>query len=91
MVGTPTTSDTDSTFTYKITGQRRSSTTALRLRGGYNRATRAPNLGELFLNAAGDLHHRRRNFGDPCGLRSNAPFGAGGVAAGIRSDPADSG
>jgi iron complex outermembrane recepter protein len=50
----------------------------VRLRGGFNRATRAPNLGELFL-AQQELFTAAGNFGDSCGLRSNAPFGAGGV------------
>jgi outer membrane receptor protein involved in Fe transport len=50
----------------------------LYLRGGYNRATRAPNIGELFL---GDQQFFGAGgaYGDPCGLRSTAPFGAGGV------------
>lgn len=51
----------------------------MRLRGGYNRATRAPNLGELFLNTQEIFTIGGANFGDPCALRSNAPFGAGGV------------
>lgn len=54
-------------------------TNSFRLRGGFNRATRAPNLGELFLPlqeyfAGGPV------FGDPCSVRSLAPFGAGGAA-----------
>ncbi len=71
--------DTDSTFTYKITGNWQFNDW-LRLRGGYNRATRAPNLGELFLNVQEIFTIGGANFGDPCGLRSNAPYGAGGVA-----------
>lgn len=55
----------------------------LRLRGGMNRATRAPNLGELFLNRQEIFTIGGANFGDPCGLRSNATYGAGGV----RPDP----
>lgn len=51
---------------------------SLRFRGGFNRATRAPNLGELFLNSQ-EIFTGGGNFGDPCGIRSNAPFGAGGV------------
>jgi iron complex outermembrane recepter protein len=50
----------------------------LRLRGGFNRATRAPNLGELFLSQQ-EIFTGGGSFGDSCGLRSNAPFGAGGV------------
>jgi iron complex outermembrane recepter protein len=70
--------DTDSTFTYKITGNWQFNDW-LRLRGGYNRATRAPNLGEMFLNVQ-EIFTVGGNFGDPCGLRSNAPYGAGGAA-----------
>src|SRR5690606_26903933 len=40
---------TDETWTYKINGSWMVND-SLRFRGGYNRATRAPNLGELFLN-----------------------------------------
>ena len=50
-----------------------------RLRGGFNRATRAPNLGELFLNPQEIFAVGGNNFGDPCGLRSTAPYGAGGT------------
>ncbi len=50
----------------------------LRVRGGFNRATRAPNLGELFLNQQEIFTVGGANFGDACGLRNNAPFGAGG-------------
>src|SRR5690606_20802575 len=50
----------------------------VRLRGGFNRATRAPNLGELFLNPQ-EIFTAGGNFGDPCGVRSNAPWGARGV------------
>jgi len=68
---------TDSTKTYKINGNIEIND-YLRLRGGYNRSTRAPNLGELYLNlqqvfGAGGV------YGDPCGPLSNSPFGAGGV------------
>ncbi len=51
----------------------------LRVRGGFNRATRAPNLGEMFLNQQEIFTVGGANFGDACGLRSNAPFGAGGA------------
>lgn len=51
----------------------------VRLRGGFNRATRAPNLGEMFLNEQ-EIFTVQTSFGDPCGLRSLAPFGAGGAA-----------
>jgi outer membrane receptor protein involved in Fe transport len=49
-----------------------------RLRGGFNRATRAPNLGELFLNQQ-EIFTGGGNFGDACSVRSNAPYGAGGT------------
>lgn len=49
----------------------------LRLRGGFNRATRAPNLGELFLNPQ-EIFTGGGSFGDPCSPRANAPYGAGG-------------
>jgi iron complex outermembrane receptor protein len=51
----------------------------IRVRGGFNRATRAPNLGEMFLNEQ-EIFTVQTAFGDPCGLRSLAPFGAGGQA-----------
>ncbi len=50
----------------------------LRFRGGFNRATRAPNLGELFLNQQ-EIFTGGGAFGDSCGSRSNFPYGAGGV------------
>jgi len=50
----------------------------VRLRGGFNRATRAPNVGELFLNPQ-ELFTAGGSFGDACGLRSSAPFGASGT------------
>ncbi len=49
-----------------------------RVRGGYNRATRSPNLGELFLNQQ-EIFTGGGNFGDPCSVRANAPWGAGGT------------
>jgi outer membrane receptor protein involved in Fe transport len=51
----------------------------LRFRGGYNRASRAPNLGELFLSRQMIFTVGAALFGDPCGVRSNSPFGAGGT------------
>lgn len=70
----------DSTSTYKALGNIEVNDW-LRLRGGYNRATRAPNVGEKFLGLQEVfLRGVSNNFGDPCGLRSNAPFGAGGAA-----------
>jgi outer membrane receptor protein involved in Fe transport len=54
-------------------------TKSFRIRGGFNRATRAPNLGELFLGEQ-EYFGGGANFGDPCSVRSTAPFGAGGAA-----------
>jgi len=52
----------------------------LRFRGGYNRAVRAPNLGELFLNVQEIFSATAGNpYGDACGVRSNSPYGAGGT------------
>src|SRR5690606_5884062 len=70
-------SATDETWTYKFNGSWQVND-SLRFRGGYNRATRAPNLGELFLNLQ-EVFGGGGTFGDPCGLRSNSPFGAGGA------------
>jgi outer membrane receptor protein involved in Fe transport len=76
-------STTDSTDTYKINANIQVNDW-VRLRGGYNKANRAPNLGELFLPL-------QQNFtgsgvyGDACALRSNAPFGAGGARADVSS------
>ncbi len=70
---------TDSTTTYKINANIEINH-ALRLRGGYNRATRAPNLGEMFLPLQ-QLYTSTGAYGDPCGVLSNSPFGAGGAAA----------
>jgi outer membrane receptor protein involved in Fe transport len=64
-------------WTYKILGDWQI-TDFLRARGGYNRATRAPNVGELFLGDQ-QFFGAGGNYGDPCGFRSNAPFGAGGA------------
>ena len=72
--------DSDSNSTYKALFNIKAKD-GLRLRGGYNRATRAPNVGEKFLGLQEVfLRGITTNFGDPCGLRSNAPYGAGGAA-----------
>jgi iron complex outermembrane receptor protein len=55
-------------------------TNSLRVRAGYNRATRAPNLGELYLGEQ-EYFGGGAQFGDPCSLRSTAPFGAGAAVA----------
>ncbi|MGH8226322.1 MAG: TonB-dependent receptor domain-containing protein [Steroidobacteraceae bacterium] len=60
----------------------------LRLRGGFNRAVRAPNLGELYLGEQ-EFFGGAGQFGDPCSLRSIAPFGAGDAAADL--SPRDAG
>ncbi len=68
-------STTDSTDTYKINANIQINE-FVRFRGGYNKATRAPNLGELFL----PLQQNFTGSGvytDACSLRSTAPFGAG--------------
>ncbi len=55
-------------------------TNALRMRAGYNRATRAPNLGELYLGEQEYFVVGGNNYGDPCSLRSLSPFGATSAA-----------
>jgi outer membrane receptor protein involved in Fe transport len=50
----------------------------IRLRGGYNLAVRAPNLGELFQGPS-EVFGGGTNYGDPCSVLSQAPFGAGGT------------
>lgn len=67
----------DKEWTYKVLANWEV-TEWLRLRGGYNRAIRAPNLGELFL-AQQEIFAIGGNFGDPCSVRANAPWGAGGT------------
>lgn len=47
---------------------------SLRFRGGYQRANRAPNIGELFLPVTQAVQGIA--FGDPCGTNSTAPWGA---------------
>jgi outer membrane receptor protein involved in Fe transport len=71
---------TSSTRTYKALANIEVND-ALRIRGGYNRANRAPNLGELFLDLQQIFTGSGGLFSDACSLRSNAPFGAGGAAA----------
>ena len=69
---------TDSTFTWKALANAQI-TDWLRFRGGFNRATRSPNLGELFLPQQQGGPGGASAYGDPCSLRSNSPFGAGGA------------
>jgi outer membrane receptor protein involved in Fe transport len=48
-----------------------------RLRGGYNRATRAPNISELFLARTQNAFGTPAQFGDPCSQRNTEPdYGA---------------
>jgi iron complex outermembrane recepter protein len=70
---------TDSTDTFKALANIQVND-ALRFRGGFNRANRAPNLGELFLELQQIFTGGFGITTDPCGLRSNATFGAGGAA-----------
>lgn len=74
--------NTDSTDTYKINANIQINDW-LRFRGGYNKATRAPNLGELFLPLQ-QIFGGGGVYGDPCSLASNSPFGAG---AALPNDP----
>jgi iron complex outermembrane recepter protein len=69
---------TDSTTTFKVNGNIEFND-YVRLRGGFNRANRAPNLGELYLNLQ-QIFTGAGTYGDPCSLISNSPFGAGGAA-----------
>lgn len=55
----------------------------LRFRAGYNRAIRSPNLGELYLNPQEFFSIGTTNYGDPCSVRSNAPWGAGGTTLAV--------
>jgi outer membrane receptor protein involved in Fe transport len=79
-------SSTDSTNSYMISANIQVND-SIRFRGGFNRATRAPNLGELYLPLQQIFTFGSSNFGDPCSLRSNNPFGAGGAAQSV--NPAD--
>ena len=77
---------TDDTETYKALASIEVSD-ALRVRGGYNRANRAPNLGELFLNLQEIFTGSGGLFSDACSLRSNATYGAGGAALDAEISP----
>jgi outer membrane receptor protein involved in Fe transport len=70
---------TDGTDTYKLLANWQVND-ALRVRGGFNRANRAPNLGELFLDLQQIFTGSGGLFSDACSLRSNATYGAGGAA-----------
>jgi iron complex outermembrane recepter protein len=73
--------DTPNAVTFKVNMDAQI-TNSLRLRAGFNRATRAPNLGELGLGEQ-EYFGSAAAFGDPCSVRSTAPFGAGGAAADV--------
>ena len=64
---------TGSSWTYKILGDWQV-TDWLRFRGGYNRAERAPNIGELFLSAQQTFGVNNR--GDVCSLENPNSFSA---------------
>ena len=67
-------------YTYKIMGDLEVND-YVRLRGGFNLAVRAPNLGELFDGPA-EVFGSGSSYGDACSAFSTAPFGAGGAAQG---------
>ena len=66
-------STTGTSYTYKILGDLEL-TDWLRFRGGYNRAERAPNIGELFLAASQTFG--ANSVGDPCSLANPLSFSA---------------
>ena len=66
-------STTGTSYTYKILGDWEV-TDWLRFRGGYNRAERAPNIGELFLQAQQTFGGN--TVGDPCSLANPLSFSA---------------
>ncbi|WP_338245035.1 TonB-dependent receptor domain-containing protein [Aurantiacibacter hainanensis] len=66
-------STTGTSYTYKILGDWEV-TDWLRVRGGFNRAERAPNIGELFLQASQTFGVNAA--GDPCSLANPLPFSA---------------
>jgi outer membrane receptor protein involved in Fe transport len=73
-------------YTYKLMGDYEVND-YIRLRGGYNLAVRAPNLGELY-NGPAEVFGQGSSYGDACSLFSTAPFGAGGAAPGYASTAA---
>ncbi|TIX50133.1 TonB-dependent receptor domain-containing protein [Alteraurantiacibacter aquimixticola] len=66
-------STTGTSYTYKILGDWEV-TDWLRFRGGFNRAERAPNIGELFL--AAQQTFGGNTAGDPCSLANPLSFSA---------------
>jgi outer membrane receptor protein involved in Fe transport len=73
-------------WTYKILGDFEIDD-YVRLRGGYNLAVRAPNLGELFQGPS-EVFGQGSSYGDACSLLSTAPFGAGGAATTLQGQNA---
>jgi iron complex outermembrane recepter protein len=51
-----------------------SATRSMRLRGGFNQASRAPNTAELFQSATA-IFETTFSTGDPCGVNTNAAWG----------------
>jgi len=66
-------STTGTSYTYKILGDWEV-TDWLRIRGGFNRAERAPNIGELFL--AAQQTFAVNTAGDPCAINNPLSFSA---------------
>jgi iron complex outermembrane receptor protein len=64
-------------WTYKILGDYKVTDWA-RIRGGYNKAVRAPSVGEAYF-AFTQNFSAGASFGDPCSLQSTASWGAGGA------------
>jgi len=73
-------------YTYKLMGDLEVND-YVRLRGGYNLAVRAPNLGELFQGPS-EVFGAGSSYGDACSVLSTAPFGAGGGGLGYASSGA---
>ena len=69
-------STTGTSYTYKVLGDWEV-TDWMRIRGGYNRAERAPNIGELFLSAQQSFGFN--NLGDLCAVGNPSAFSAGGT------------
>jgi outer membrane receptor protein involved in Fe transport len=67
-------------WTYKVMGDFQVNDW-IRLRGGYNLAVRAPNIGELYQGKTQTVTFAFIQNGDPCSLLSTSSFGAGGAAA----------
>ncbi len=79
-------STTGTSYTYKVLADW-TVTDWLRVRGGYNRAERAPNIGELYLAAQQTFGFNYA--GDPCSLANPLPWSANGSAAGTNGNAAN--